>query len=63
MMNKELIDKLMIGIRQEVGKAHHWFVDYHTHPEETTEPDDEFRSFEPTDQMTITIQINKPVPN
>lgn len=62
-MDKQLIDKLLLGIRQELEKAHHWFVNFHTHPKETTKPGDVCRTFEPTDHMTITIEINKPDEN
>ena len=51
MTNEELIEKLLLGILQEVGKARYWFVNYKSHPEETT------------DHMTITIEINKPDDN
>ena len=63
MIDKELIEKMLVGIREELEKARTFTIGFERGIEETTRPLDDFPTFEPTDEMTITIKINKPDDN
>ncbi len=60
MMDKELIDKLLVGIRGELEKAKACSCCFEAGVQETTQPGAAWATFEHTDQMTITIKINEP---
>lgn len=60
MMDKEHNERVFAAIRRRMEKARTWIVRFHPVIEETSQPGDAWATFEPTDQMTITIEINKP---
>lgn len=63
MMNKEQIDKMLDGVRHELEIARTVTFGFKRGIKDASTPYDMYPTFEPTDQMTITIEINKPDDN